>query len=151
MFRRKEEKWSVKEFMNRHNQVEVIDSLSPYEVHTAKKAKTATVSFGLSLLPLAFAPLMQSTPAMAAESLPVLAPTDAMYDKMLHAFDPLIMLVQSLAYPVAMVVVLGGAIMVMINQSEKGFSMMQKAGLGYVLVQMTPLVLNILVDAMKAM
>lgn len=59
------------------------------------------------------------------------------------------MLTQALATPIAMVVVLGGAIMVMINQKEKGFSMMQTAGLGYVLVQMTPLVLNILVDAMK--
>jgi hypothetical protein len=144
---RKTETMSIKDFMNRGKEV-----ISAEELVTFEKGKTAGLSLGFSLLPLAVAPLFNIPAAAAAgpEAVTVLAPTDAMYDKMLHAFDPLIMLVQSLAYPVAMVVVLGGAIMVMINQKEKGFSMMQTAGLGYVLVQMTPLVLNILVDAMKA-
>lgn len=72
------------------------------------------------------------------------------YDSMVHAFDPLIDIIQALAYPIAMVVVLGGALFIMIGNKEKGFSMMQGAGLGYVLVQLTPMVLNILVSAMKA-
>jgi len=65
------------------------------------------------------------------------------------AFDPLIDLIQGLAYPVALVVVLGGSIFVMIGNSEKGFSMMQKAGLGYLLVMITPMILDVLVDAME--
>ena len=52
-----------------------------------------------------------------------------------------------MAYPVAMVVVLGGAIFVMIGNSEKGFSMMQKAGLGYLIVMIAPMILDVLVDA----
>lgn len=146
---KKTETMSIKAFMNRGKEKEII---TPEELAIFEKGKTAGLSFGLSLLPLAVAPLFKVTKAAAAgtDAVMVLAPTDAMYDKMLHAFDPLIMLVQSLAYPVAMVVILGGAIMVMINQKEKGFGMMQTAGLGYVLVQMTPMVLNILVQAMKA-
>ncbi len=95
-----------------------------------------------SLVPLATAPLWSATPAFAANA--------DLYGKMVGAFDPLVSLIQALAYPVAMVVVLGGALFVMIGNKEKGFTMMQSAGLGYVLVQMTPMVLDILVQAMKA-
>lgn len=140
MFKRKEEVYSIKVFMARKNQPEEL---------TQKELK-AFRETGI-LIPLAIAPLFKVKSALAAEAVPVnaAAVTGAMYDKMLHAFDPLITLVQALAYPVAMVVVLGGALFIMIGNREKGFSMMSGAGLGYVLVQMTPLVLNILVEAMK--
>jgi hypothetical protein len=142
MFRRKEETYSIKEFMNRKPAV-------GFEFKEEMRESLGVLG-GISLLPLATKPFFASKPvfAQSVEAVPAIA-SDVMYDKMLHAFDPLIMLTQALAYPIAMVVVLGGAIMVMINQKEKGFSMMQTAGLGYVLVQMTPLVLNILVEAMK--
>lgn len=144
MLRKKQEVYSIKEFMTgRHNE--------PKKFEFKEEVRESLGVLGaISLIPLTTKQFFASTPVFAAESVPVVAPTDIMYEKMLHAFDPLIMLVQALAYPVAMVVVLGGAIMVMINQKEKGFGLMQTAGLGYVLVQMTPLVLNILVDAMKA-
>jgi hypothetical protein len=125
---RKTESMTIKEFMERQ--------------YTKKVKKLPSE---LSMIPLAIMPVLSATPAFAETH----RVTDAMYDKMLHAFDPLITLVQALAYPVAMVVVLGGALFVMIGNKEKGFTMMQGAGLGYVLVQMTPLVLNILVEAMK--
>ena len=144
MFKKKQEVYSIKEFMGRGH-VESMQFEFKEEVR-----ESLGVLGAISLLPLATKPFFATTSVFAAENaVPVIAPTSAMYDKMLHAFDPLIMLTQALAYPIAMVVVLGGAIMVMINQKEKGFSLMQTAGLGYVLVQMTPLVLNILVEAMK--
>lgn len=93
----------------------------------------------MSLMPLAVAPFVPGTAYANSE----------MQTKMMNAFDPLISLIQGLAYPVAMVVVLGGAIFVMIGNSDKGFSMMQKAGLGYLLVMITPMILDVLVDAMK--
>ncbi len=95
-----------------------------------------------TLVPLATAPLWKATPVFAAN--------EALYGKMVSAFDPLVTLVQALAYPIATVVVLGGALFVMVGNKEKGFTMMQSAGLGYVLVQMLPMVLEILVQAMKA-
>ncbi len=135
------ETMSIKEFMNRGK-----DVISPEEKEIMKKGKTAGYAFGLSMLPLAFAPIAKP---VSAETITVAA-QGQMYDKMIVAFNPLIDLIQALAYPIAMVVVLGGAIMVMINQKEKGYSLMMGAGLGYVLVNMTPMVLNILVDAMKS-
>lgn len=93
----------------------------------------------LSILPLVAAPLMPTAVYAAEESIKT---------KMMSAFNPLIDLIQGLAYPVAMVVVLGGSIFVMIGNSDKGFSMMQKAGLGYLLIMITPMILDVLVDAM---
>ncbi|WP_243355859.1 hypothetical protein [Bacillus litorisediminis] len=142
--RKRTESFSIKEFMNRENEKKVI-------LESDKKKMFEMGFMGGVTIPLATA--LMRTPAYASsnEVITVTASetANAMYDKMLHAFDPLITLVQALAYPIAMVVVLGGALFIMIGNKEKGFSMMQGAGLGYVLVQMTPLVLNILVDAMK--
>jgi len=148
MFRRKEEVFTVKEFMARKES----KAANTFEIKEEVRESVGVLG-ALSILPLAIKPFFVAKTALAAAAVPVTAAaaSDAMYDKMLHAFDPLIVLIQALAYPVAMVVVLGGAIMIMINQKEKGFSMMSAAGLGYVLVQMTPLVLNILVDAMKVL
>lgn len=106
-------------------------------------------------IPLAIAPFthLQSAFAYSGDNAVAVAAAgnatkvDAFYD---NAFDPLITLVQALVYSVAMVVVLGGALFIMIGNNEKGFTLMQNAELGYVLVQMTPLVLNILIEAMKA-
>ncbi|MCO0597351.1 hypothetical protein NGI46_07710 [Peribacillus butanolivorans] len=148
LFSRKEEVFTIKEFMARkHRNVVASDTFEFKE----EVRESIGVLGALSMIPLAIKPILAATPAIAAGAVPVtaVAASSAMYDKMLHAFDPLITLVQALAYPVAMIVVLGGALMIMIGDKPKGFSMMSSAGLGYVLVQLTPLVLNILVDAMK--
>ncbi|RFU61202.1 hypothetical protein [Peribacillus glennii] len=152
--------------MFKRNKTEVVGTISNFMAHKDPKPTNSRFQYteevreslgvlgALSVIPLAIKPLFTEKVAFAAEAYPVAgsatAATNAMYDKMLHAFDPLITLVQALAYPVAMVVVLGGALFIMIGNREKGFGMMSGAGLGYALVQMTPLALNILVEAMKA-
>lgn len=155
MFRRKES-YTIKEFMNRGKEV-LIPDVSEFEI---RKAKEMGLLAGFSL-PIILAPFTKVfatseyqvkdiiTEDAAGQVIEVAGQVD-MYSKMIHAFDPLINLVQALAYPVCMVVVLGGALFIMIGNKEKGFAMMQGAGLGYVLVQMTPIILNILVDAMKS-
>jgi len=122
MFRKKTVSYSVKEFMQGEHKI---------------KQKTS----GISLAPLVAAPFIPSV-AHAETAVSV-------QGKMMTAFTPIIDMIQGLAYPVAMVVVLGGAIFVMIGNSEKGFSMMQKAGMGYLLVMVAPMILDVLVDAMK--
>lgn len=139
----------IKEFMNQGR-----ETVSKKELAVMDKGTTAGMAFGLSMLPLAFSPLTKVKQVFASDSVPVIQDVPAMATRdmtseIMTAFGPLIDLVQSLAYPVAMVVALGGAIMVMISRDEKGYSMMMSAGLGIILVNMTPMVLNILVDAMK--
>jgi hypothetical protein len=131
MFKKREQVYTVKEFMHRKT--------------GDKVAETGSKPYGL--IPLAVAPFLQGTHAFAS----TVATNADTYDKVVKAFDPLIGLVQALSYPVAMIVVLGGALFVMIGDKSKGFSMMQGAGLGYVLVQLTPLMLDILVSALRGL
>lgn len=137
MFKQREESYTIKQFMNRQTKAE--------KVKTTKKTRFSKQA----LIPLAALPFTHIQSAFAAD--PTIATTaiasGQMYDKVINAFNPLVDLIQALSYPIAMIVVLGGSLCIMIGSKEKGFGMMQAAGLGYVLVQLTPLVLKILVDA----
>jgi len=46
---------------------------------------------------------------------------------------------------------LGGGVYIMIGNSEKGIGMIQKAGLGYILIQMLPLLMDLLVEIAKSL
>jgi hypothetical protein len=131
----KTQRMSIKEFMNNEK---------PYS------RKKSIVKFGAAL-PLAVLPMTTiSAQAATVESYPVTSMTsDQIYDKMLTAFEPINTLIQALAYPVAGIVVLFGAVMVLISQKEKGFTLMSNAGLGIILVNLMPMLLSILVEIMK--
>lgn len=156
MFKKRTESYTIKEFLNRGK-----ETLVPVSEFELRKAKEMGLLAGFTL-PILLVPLNKTfantisgnyfgndVTEVGSQVVEVASQAD-MYTKMIHAFDPLINLVQALAYPVCMVVVLGGALFIMIGNKEKGFAMMQGAGLGYVLVQMTPIILKILVDAMKS-
>ncbi|MDQ0860935.1 3-phosphoshikimate 1-carboxyvinyltransferase [Bacillus sp. V2I10] len=53
--------------------------------------------------------------------------TSKLYERVVHAFEPVIGLVQALSYPIGIVVMLGGGLFVMIGNREKGFDMIAKA------------------------
>ena len=131
----KTQRMSIKEFMNKEKEY--------------SRAKNV-IKFGAAL-PLSILPMTSLTAqAAGTEASPVINMTsDQIYDKMLTAFEPINTLIQALAYPVASVVVLFGAIMVLISQKEKGFQLMSNAGLGVILVNLMPMLLNILVEIMK--
>ncbi|MGG3801817.1 hypothetical protein [Metabacillus fastidiosus] len=61
-----------------------------------------------------------------------------------HALDPLVDLMVALSFPIASVIIIGGCFFFMIGKSERAWSTIQNAGLGYVLIQVMPLLLNVL-------
>ncbi len=73
----------------------------------------------------------------------------AIGDEVLKAFDPLIDFIISLSYPIAGIMLSASALMIMVNQKEKGYQMLMNASVGYVAVQMMPLFLKILVHVGK--
>jgi hypothetical protein len=73
------------------------------------------------------------------------------HEKITNAFMPLVELVKGLSYPIALVIMSGGSLMLMLGNKEKGYSMIQNASIGYILVQMMPLLMNLLVEIAKAM
>jgi len=78
-------------------------------------------------------------------AVPAMAMSAATKAKIMHAFDPLIHLVQSLAYPIAGVMIAGGCLFIMCGNREKGMQMLQNAAIGYILVQLSPMLLELLV------
>ena len=66
-------------------------------------------------------------------------------EKIVEAFMPLVDMIQALSYPIALVMLTGGALMFMINQKDKGISLIQNASIGYILVQLMPLMMQLLV------
>ncbi|ESU71119.1 hypothetical protein T260_15190 [Geobacillus thermopakistaniensis] len=79
------------------------------------------------------------------------AVSGAVYDKITNAFMPLVELVKGLSYPIALVIMSGGALMIMIGNKEKGYTMIQNSAIGYILVQMMPLLMDLLVELAKAL
>lgn len=96
---------------------------------------------GLSLIPL----FLANTGSAFAATSAAAAATVSTKEKILHAFDPLIDLAISLSYPIAGVMIAGGCLFIMIGMRERGMDMLKNAALGYILVQLSPTLLRLLV------
>lgn len=100
-------------------------------------------------------PLVMAKPAFAqsVEAVPVSA-TQVIGEKTLeviaHALDPLIDLMVALSFPIASVVMLGACFFFMFGQSDRAWSGIMNAGLGYILINLMPLLLNILKEVGNA-
>jgi hypothetical protein len=61
-----------------------------------------------------------------------------------HVLDPVVDVLVALSFPIASVIIVGACFFFMLGNSEKGWQTIQNAGLGYVLIQVSPLILNVL-------
>lgn len=90
-----------------------------------------------------------ATPAMPMPTVsPIGDPTGFVADKSLEmlatVLNPVIDILVAISFPIASVIMVGACFFFMIGNSEKAWSMIMNAGLGYVLVQLSPLFLEIL-------
>jgi hypothetical protein len=83
----------------------------------------------------------QITPVIA-QNTGVVADTSAAM--LATVLDPLINLMVAVSFPIASVIILGGCFFFMIGNSEKAWDTIFKAALGFVLIQLSPLFLDIL-------
>lgn len=135
MFRRKTEVMSIKEFMNR-------DKTEVKPVINRKTIAKVAVVVGITALSIGFGDVSFAAANMV---------DGVVADKVVRAFSPLIDLVQALSYPVGLTMMLGGGLFVMIGNSERGITMIQRAGMGYILIQMLPLLMDLLVEIAKSL
>jgi hypothetical protein len=124
----------------------------------AKVQKAVKIASGLALplalgSPIGLALGVTKVLASTNESVPVVAavPVGAsewMGEKTLsalaHALDPIVDILVALSFPVASVIIVGACFFFMFGNSEKAWSTIQNAGLGYVLIQVSPLILDVL-------
>lgn len=75
---------------------------------------------------------------------------DSSLNMLATILDPLVQILVAISFPIASVIMVGACFFFMIGRSEKAWDTIFNAGLGYVLVQMSPLFLNILREVGKA-
>ena len=124
---------TVKEFMNGDYKMRAKE-------RQAKREKVLTnVMAPLTATPLLF----NALPAFAAEP--------SLQSKVAQAFTPLVDLAQGISYPLGLIMIIGGCLFIMVGNKEKGFAMIQAAGIGYVLCQIAPLIMGLLVEITDAL
>lgn len=105
-----------------------------------RQEKAALVAATLSTVTAIFKPIGASAGVIEG----------AIVEKTVNAFDPIIDLIQGLSYPVALIVMLSAGIIWMIGNQDRAMTMIQRAGFGYIIVQMAPMLMNIIVEMAKA-
>ena len=135
MFKRKTEVMSVKEFLHGKEKPKTKPSIMKYAVK-------GTVIAGTLVLSLTFGDVSFASAGTV---------NAVVTEKVVNAFNPLIELVQALSYPIGLTMMLGGGLFIMIGNNDRGLGMIQKAGLGYVLIQMLPLLMDLLVEIAKSL
>ena len=93
---------------------------------------SAQIPSTLSTIPVNTIP--QHTGIIADKSLEILA----------TALDPVVQILVAISFPIASVIMVGACFFFMLGNSEKAWSMIMNAGLGYVLINLSPLFLQIL-------
>lgn len=113
-----------------------------------KKKDLKRVADGLvkagAMIPLAIIPTAH---ASAAESVTATASTviaGTTLQILAHALDPVAQILVALSLPIASIVMIGGCYFFLFGNSDKAWSTIQNAGLGYILIQLSPLFLKVL-------
>lgn len=94
--------------------------------------------------------MFKGSTAFAQEVVEVGAVPEATKQSILHAFDPLIELMVDLALPISGIMITGGALLIMIGNKEKGFTLIMNSALGFCLVNLSPMFLTLLESVGKA-
>jgi hypothetical protein len=90
-------------------------------------------------------PLLPAAVA-AATVLPTNVANAMINDKIIHAFDPLIGVIQTLSYPVCFISMAGGMLLITVGQRHRGLNMIKWAAIGYVGMQLVPGIMSIVGD-----
>lgn len=85
--------------------------------------------------------LFSAQPAFAAS---------AITNRIISAFNPIVDIIQGLAYPVGFIMITAGALVVMTGNRQKGMQMIKWAAIGYLLMMFCPGIMTILVEVGKA-
>lgn len=140
-------------------------AITAYGIHTAKSVPVyantpitlPTPELAPTLTPV-FEPInvLAQTPLIPVNAMatPEMIPTgfiaEGSLNMLANVLDPVIQILVALSFPIASVIMIGSCFFFMFGQSEKAWSAIMNAGLGYVLVQMSPLFLQILREIGKA-
>lgn len=132
--------------------------LSIYSLNTPETYTTTTIPVNAPVTTLISEPVNVLTPSTTLPvnlaSTPEIIPTgflaDTSLEMLANVLDPLVQIMVAISFPIASVIMIGGCFFFMIGNSEKAWQTIMNAGLGYVLIQLSPLFLQILREVGEA-
>jgi hypothetical protein len=71
--------------------------------------------------------------------------------RIVKAFDPLVELLQSVGYPLGVLLIMAGTIRIMLGQRKAGLDMIKAVAIGYLGLQFAPTIMMLVADVAKAM
>lgn len=136
-------------------------SLSTYAI--TRIINTTSITVNTPNLPPIIEPITEPLNVLASSPIPVYSmdsmtpeviPTGFIAESSINmlatVLDPLIQILVAISFPIASVIMVGACFFFMLGNSEKAWQTIFNAGLGYVLIQMSPLFLEILREIGKA-
>jgi len=98
-----------------------------------------------------FIPATLSTLALSqfATAASAAGPANAIQDKIIHSFDPLIEVISAMAYPLGFVMMTAGFLVIMTGNKSKGLHLIKWAALGFIGMQFIPGIMSILMEVGK--
>lgn len=121
--------------------VETVGSISDF-LNTSRQKGVSTPAESM------FLPVTLSTAALSAYA--STAEAAGIQEKIIHAFDPLVELIQALAYPFGFTMICAGFLVVMTGNRHKGLNLIKWAAIGFVGMQFAPGIMDILVEVGKS-
>lgn len=82
--------------------------------------------------------------ASSPEMVPVGFIADSSLEMLANVLDPLVQIMMAVSFPIASVIMIGGSFFFLLGNSEKAWGTIFNAALGYIIIQMSPLFLEIL-------
>ena len=145
---RKEEKYATRKDVMIMSAVPVAGAAGLFAYNKAS-AVPSTIN---EVVPAAYQPIQAVPDApVITEPTPVVdgmiqtgAIADASLEMLATVLNPVIDILVAISFPIASVIMIGACFFFMIGNTEKAWSMIMNAGLGYVLIQLSPMFLDIL-------
>ncbi|MGG3233970.1 hypothetical protein ABEP17_10840 [Priestia flexa] len=139
---------TVKEFLYRDDLKQLRRELKKFNKKaTAQGLRASLTTLATGATAISITNNLFTTPVYAAG--PIEYVKGEAKQKVVDAFMPLVDVIQALSYPIALIMLTGGALLFMINRKDQGISLIQNASIGYILVQMMPLIMQLLVGIGK--
>ena len=118
------------------------DTYTPTNIPVSTPSPVATIPPPLPTPSMPVTQTIEQITPVIAQNTGVVG--DASAAMLATVLDPLINLMVAVSFPIASVIILGGCFFFMIGNSEKAWDTIFKAALGFVLIQLSPLFLDIL-------
>jgi hypothetical protein len=143
--------YKVQDKKRRNNRVKKVTHLASAAVlPLATCGAVGTVGFAMKAFAATNAvPVMMAAPVTSTTQMAVTVGakewmSSQTLSTLAHVLDPLVDIMVALSFPIASVIIVGSCFFFMFGKSEKAWDGIMKAGLGYVLIQVSPLILDVL-------